>query len=41
MHPARLHWLDACALAQVLCGPVGGPFWDVEFMHGHGQFSNR
>ncbi|EDQ86178.1 uncharacterized protein MONBRDRAFT_11261 [Monosiga brevicollis MX1] len=32
---------DGCLGTEVLCGPVGGPFWNVEFMHGHGQFSNR
>eukprot|EP01126_Amoeba_proteus_P012395 TRINITY_DN1509_c0_g1_i1.p1 TRINITY_DN1509_c0_g1~~TRINITY_DN1509_c0_g1_i1.p1 ORF type:complete len:303 (-),score=47.36 TRINITY_DN1509_c0_g1_i1:199-987(-) len=25
---------------DVLCGDSDGPYWDVEFMHGHGQFSN-
>lgn len=32
---------DGCVGLDVLCGPVGGPFFDVEFLHGHGQFSDR
>lgn len=30
---------DGCVGLDVLCGPVGGPLWYVEFMRGHGQFS--
>lgn len=26
---------------DVLCGPVGGPLWTVEFFYGHGQFSTK
>lgn len=26
---------------EVLCGPGRGPFYNIEFMHGHGQFSNK
>jgi len=26
---------------NALCGPDDGPYWQVEFMHGHGQFSNQ
>ncbi|EGD82306.1 hypothetical protein PTSG_02974 [Salpingoeca rosetta] len=32
---------DGCLGTEVLCGPSGGPYWNVEFMHGHGQFSNK
>eukprot|EP00055_Hartaetosiga_balthica_P017147 m.112598 g.112598 ORF g.112598 m.112598 type:complete len:505 (-) comp9256_c9_seq1:1971-3485(-) len=32
---------DGCMGTEVLCGPGSGPYWDVEFMHGHGQFSNK
>eukprot|EP01126_Amoeba_proteus_P012399 TRINITY_DN1509_c0_g2_i2.p1 TRINITY_DN1509_c0_g2~~TRINITY_DN1509_c0_g2_i2.p1 ORF type:complete len:570 (+),score=83.66 TRINITY_DN1509_c0_g2_i2:241-1710(+) len=31
---------DGCMGIDVLCGDSDGPYWDVEFMHGHGQFSN-
>jgi len=31
---------DACTGTEVLCGDTGqGPWWDVTFMYGHGQFS--
>jgi hypothetical protein len=32
---------DGCMGTEVLCGGGSGPYWDVEFMHGHGQVSNR
>ena len=33
---------DACAGTKVLCGGGGfGPWFDVQFMAGHGQFSSR
>ena len=32
---------DACTGTDVLCGPVGGPYWSVMFFYGHGQFSNK
>jgi len=32
---------DACTGTEVLCGPVGGPWWSVVFFYGHGQFSNK
>jgi len=32
---------DGCIGIDVLCGPNDGPYWTVEFMHGHGQFSNQ
>lgn len=25
---------------EVLCGEANGPWYNIEFMHGHGQFSN-
>jgi len=31
---------DGCLGIDVLCGPNDGQWWNVEFMHGHGQFSN-
>lgn len=32
---------DGCMGTEVLCGGGSGPYWDVEFFHGHGQVSNR
>ena len=34
---------DACTGTEVLCGDDGdfGPWWDVTFMYGHGQFSSK
>ncbi len=32
---------DGCVGLDVLCGPVGGPIWDIEFFYGHGQFSTK
>jgi len=32
---------DGCLGVNALCGPNDGPYWNVEFMHGHGQFSNQ
>ena len=32
---------DGCMGTEVLCGGGSGPYWNVEFMHGHGQVSNR
>lgn len=32
---------DGCMGLDVLCGPVGGPFSYIEFMHGHGQVSEK
>eukprot|EP01125_Pyxidicula_operculata_P016310 TRINITY_DN5596_c0_g1_i1.p2 TRINITY_DN5596_c0_g1~~TRINITY_DN5596_c0_g1_i1.p2 ORF type:complete len:296 (+),score=73.99 TRINITY_DN5596_c0_g1_i1:1990-2877(+) len=32
---------DGCMGTDVLCGDSDGPYWQVEFMHGHGQFSNK
>ncbi len=33
---------DGCVGSEVLCGPKGpGPFWHIEFMYGHGQFSTK
>jgi carboxypeptidase C (cathepsin A) len=31
---------DGCIGTEVLCGGTNGPYWDIEFMHGHGQVSN-
>jgi hypothetical protein len=33
---------DACTGTEVLCGDTGqGPWWDLTFMYGHGQFSTK
>ncbi|GMI12231.1 hypothetical protein TrVE_jg10486 [Triparma verrucosa] len=34
---------DACTGTEVLCGDDGdfGPWWDITFMYGHGQFSTK
>ena len=32
---------DACVGTDVLCGDAGGPFFDVEFLGGHHQFSRE
>eukprot|EP00052_Salpingoeca_macrocollata_P016263 m.130670 g.130670 ORF g.130670 m.130670 type:complete len:431 (-) comp19991_c0_seq5:53-1345(-) len=32
---------DACAGTEVLCGAPSGPFYHLEFLHGHGQFSDK
>eukprot|EP00301_Raphidiophrys_heterophryoidea_P007010 c12769_g1_i1.p1 GENE.c12769_g1_i1~~c12769_g1_i1.p1 ORF type:complete len:549 (+),score=114.78 c12769_g1_i1:1347-2993(+) len=32
---------DACMGTDVLCGDHDGPFWDIIFMYGHGQFSTK
>mmetsp|Transcript_9529 Transcript_9529/g.27004 ORF Transcript_9529/g.27004 Transcript_9529/m.27004 type:complete len:536 (-) Transcript_9529:359-1966(-) len=32
---------DACTGTDVLCGSAFGPWWDVVFFYGHGQFSNK
>jgi len=31
---------DGCMGTEVLCGEPRGPYYNLEFMHGHGQFSN-
>jgi hypothetical protein len=31
---------DGCIGTEVLCGEKDGPYYIMEFMHGHGQFSN-
>eukprot|EP00041_Stephanoeca_diplocostata_P019454 m.419853 g.419853 ORF g.419853 m.419853 type:complete len:463 (-) comp21310_c0_seq1:1157-2545(-) len=31
---------DGCMGNEVLCGEANGPWYNIEFMHGHGQFSN-
>ena len=33
---------DGCVGTSVLCGPNGpGPYFRLEFLHGHGQFSHK
>uniref|UniRef100_A0A6B2L3B8 Carboxypeptidase n=1 Tax=Arcella intermedia TaxID=1963864 RepID=A0A6B2L3B8_9EUKA len=32
---------DGCIGTDVLCGSSHGPYYSIEFMHGHGQFSNQ
>jgi hypothetical protein len=32
---------DGCAGTEVLCGQKSGPFFHIEFFHGHGQFSDK
>jgi len=32
---------DACMGKDVLCGDHDGPYWDIMFMYGHGQFSSK
>jgi len=32
---------DGCMGTEVLCGKRNGPYYHIEFLHGHGQFSNN
>lgn len=32
---------DGCVGYEVLCGANTGPFFDIEFLHGHGQVSDK
>jgi len=32
---------DGCIGTEVLCGPNDGPWWSIEFFHGHGQVSEQ
>ena len=32
---------DACAGTEVLCGQRDGPWFDIQFLHGHGQVSDK
>ena len=32
---------DGCMGKDVLCGEKAGPFYSIEFLHGHGQMSNK
>jgi len=32
---------DGCAGTEVLCGEKSGPFFELEFFHGHGQVSDK
>eukprot|EP01147_Barroeca_monosierra_P002794 gene2794-5639_t len=36
-----LYCIAQSPCVNALCGPTNGPYWDVMFMHGHGQFSNK